>query len=104
MLNFSALIVCSALIAAKYTPEQVKQAAMSETNAAFARYMGKAIDGRSPGGVSPERTGCFHQSGWTQEKQSNYLKSWWRRRESNPRPEIFHCTFYARIFCFEFRP
>jgi hypothetical protein len=32
------------LIAAKYTPEQVKQAAMSETNAAFARYMGKAID------------------------------------------------------------
>jgi len=31
-----------ALIAAKYTPEQVKQAAMSETNAAFARYMGKA--------------------------------------------------------------
>jgi integrase len=33
-----------ALIAAKYTPEQVKQAAMSETNAAFARYMGKAID------------------------------------------------------------
>lgn len=33
-----------ALIAAKCTPEQVKQAAMSETNAAFARYMGKAID------------------------------------------------------------
>jgi hypothetical protein len=33
-----------ALITAEYTPEQVKQAAMSETNAAFARYMGKAID------------------------------------------------------------
>lgn len=44
MLNFSALTVCSALIAAKYTPEQVKLATMSETNAAFARYMGKAID------------------------------------------------------------
>lgn len=33
-----------ALIAANCTPEQVKLAAMSETNAAFARYMGKAID------------------------------------------------------------
>lgn len=32
------------LIAAKYTPEEVKMATMSETNAAFARYMGKAID------------------------------------------------------------
>ena len=33
-----------ALIAEQYTPEQVKQAAMSETNKAFERYMGKAID------------------------------------------------------------
>jgi integrase len=33
-----------ALIAEKFTPEQVKQAAMSETNKAFERYMGKAID------------------------------------------------------------
>lgn len=33
-----------ALIAEQYTPEQIKQAAMSETNKAFERYMGKAID------------------------------------------------------------
>jgi len=33
-----------ALIAEQYAPEQVKQAAMSETNNAFERYMGKAID------------------------------------------------------------
>jgi hypothetical protein len=28
---------------------------------------------------------------------------WWRRRESNPRPEIFHCSFYIHSLRFEFR-
>ena len=26
--------------------------------------------------------------------------SWWRRRESNPRPKIFHCSFYILVLCF----
>jgi len=25
------------------------------------------------------------------------MEFWWRRRESNPRPKIFHCSFYVRI-------
>jgi len=32
-----------------------------------------------------------------------WISSWWRRRESNPRPETFRCTFYVHSFCFGFR-
>jgi len=30
--------------------------------------------------------------------------NWWRRRESNPRPKIFHCSFYMHSLCFYFTP
>ena len=80
---------------------------MSTTNKAFERYMGQANDG--------DILSIYRQSAEVMplpgpdtelkpQKIDKYLKSWWRRRESNPRPEIFRCTFYARIFCFEFRP
>ena len=32
------------------------------------------------------------------------LLNWWRRRESNPRPKIFHCSFYMHSLCFYFTP
>ena len=28
------------------------------------------------------------------------ISNWWRRRESNPRPKIFHCSFYILVLCF----
>jgi len=31
-------------------------------------------------------------------------ESWWRRRESNPRPETFHSGIYILILNFEIRP
>jgi len=33
-----------------------------------------------------------------------WIMFWWRRRESNPRPKIFHCSFYVRILWFVFAP
>jgi hypothetical protein len=35
---------------------------------------------------------------------SIYVSNWWRRRESNPRPKIFHCSFYVRSLRSRFAP
>jgi len=33
-----------------------------------------------------------------------WMMAWWRRRESNPRPEILHLKFYMRSLSFVFHP
>jgi hypothetical protein len=38
----------------------------------------------------------------TVDKETQILILWWRRRESNPRPKIFHCSFYIHSLCFNF--
>jgi hypothetical protein len=37
-------------------------------------------------------------------RSANKIMFWWRRRESNPRPKIFHCSFYIHSLCFDFVP
>ena len=47
----------------------------------------------------------YQEVGWVElAKPNNSLITWWRRRESNPRPKIFHCSFYIHSLCFKFAP
>ena len=78
------------------SPEEIKRAAMSETNKAFERYMGKDTDDdlrsvyrQSAKVISIDKT--------DNGKKPKIFKSWWRRRESNPFPSISATNGYSGL-------